>query len=313
MRKGKRILAATLAMLAVVVLVGLYRSSAEEKGSAAEEKKTAEPPEAGAIRKVGEEYVKAFNKGDAEALSKMWLEDCEYVGPDGEVLHGRPAILKDYIDFFKKNPKARVELHVDTVRLLGRYTGLEEGRLQLHLPGSKEPSESRYRVVHVKDGDHWRIASVREWLPDASELVVLKDLEWLVGDWSARSAEGELRIQYGWDEDRAFLRARYTIESGGKVVSSGTQIIGKDPNGGLRSWLFDKSGTYGESAWTREAGRWVIEATGTLPDGSEVTATNVLVPLNRDSFTWQSIERTVGGVDLPATPPLKVMRVDAKP
>src|SRR5262249_16253251 len=111
---------------------------------------------------------------------------------------------------------------------------------------------------------------------------------------------------------RAFLRCRYTLKKEGKVVSAGTQVIGKDPAGDLRSWLFDKSGSFGESAWTRDEGRWLIEATAVLPDGSEVTATNILVPPGKDSFTWQSVERTAAGAELPDLPPVKVTRVKAK-
>ena len=155
------------------------------------------------------------------------------------------------------------------------------------------------------------MASVREWVPDPAELISLKDVEWLVGDWVAKGDRAEVRVAYAWDEDKAFLRGRYTVKRGGKVESSGTQVIGKDPAGGLRSWLFDSSGTYGESSWSRDEDRWVIAASGTLPNGSEVTATNILIPLGKDAFTWQSVERTAAGSSLPDTAPLKVSRVQA--
>src|SRR5262249_1312906 len=102
---------------------------------------------------------------------------------------------------------------------------------------------------------------------------------------------------------------RYTLKRDGKDVSSGTQVIGKNPGGGLRSWIFDSSGTFGEAVWARDGSRWVSEASGTLPDGSQVTATNLLIPLGKDAFTWQSIERPAGGAPLPDTPPLRVTRV----
>ena len=104
---------------------------------------------------------------------------------------------------------------------------------------------------------------------------------------------------------------RYIVKRG-KVTMSGTQIVGTNPGGGLRSWVFDSSGTFGESVWTREGNRCVIDAGGTLPDGSEVTATNILIPLGKDAFTWQSIERNVAGSSLPETPPLKVTRLKAE-
>ena len=141
------------------------------------------------------------------------------------------------------------------------------------------------------------------------EVLSLKDVEWLIGEWVAKADDAELRTRYEWDEDKVYLRCRYTLKKAGKVTASGTQMIGKDPAGGLRSWLFDSSGAFGESQWSRDGGRWVIKAAGTLPDGSETTAVNLLIPVEKDSFTWQSIERTAGGTALPATPPLKVTRV----
>ena len=134
-------------------------------------------------------------------------------------------------------------------------------------------------------------------------------MEWLIGEWVAKADDAELRTRYEWDEDKAYLRCRYTLKKAGKVTASGSQMIGKDPSGGLRSWLFDSSGAFGESQWSRDGGRWVINAAGTLPDGSETTAVNLLIPVEKDTFTWQSVERTAGGTALPATPPLKVTRV----
>ncbi len=319
MSRHGRMLAATLAVFAVAAAVGwMTRSSAQDKAPPPAEKVAAEKEEkddasdVGAVRKTAEEFAKAFNKGDAKAVAAFWTRDGEFVGPDGEPVRGREAIEKDYVEFFKKNPKARVEVHIESVRVLGRHTALEEGSLKLHLDGDREPGESRYSVLHVRDGDAWRMASVREWVPDPAQLVSLKDLEWLVGEWVAKTDSAEVTTRYAWDEDRAFLRCRYTLKRGGKVVSSGTQIIGKDPAGGLRAWVFDRSGTFGESSWSRDGDRWVIESSGTLPDGSERTATNLLVPLGKDAFTWQSVDQTVAGSPLPDTPPLKVTRVKAE-
>jgi uncharacterized protein (TIGR02246 family) len=269
----------------------------------------ADSPEMMAVRKTADEYTRAFNAGDAKALAAFWTKDGEYVGPDGEELRGRDALEKSYVEFFKKHPKATIEVHISSVKLLGRHTALEEGSLKLKLPGDKEPTETRYSVLHVREDDGWRMASVREWAPSLAELTSLKDVEWLLGEWMAKSDKAEVRIKYDWDEDKAFIKGRFALKQGDKVISSGTQIIGKDPTGGLRSWVFDSNSTYGESAWARDEGRWIIEASGVLPDGSEVTAVNILIPLGKDAFTWQSTERTAAGSAMPDTIPVKVTRV----
>ena len=263
------------------------------------------------MRKKTAEFAAAFNKGDARAAAGFWMRDGEFIGPDGNTLRGRRAIEKGYAEFFKKNPKARLELHVESLRLFGHHAALEAGTVALRLPGTRQLAESRYSALHVRDEDGWHMASVHEWTPDPAELVSLRDLEWLVGEWVGKSGGTEVRTRYAWDEDKAFLHCRYTLKKDGKVVASGLQVIGKDPAGGLRSWQFDRSGRFGESSWSRDGDRWVIEANGTLPDGSEMHAVNVLIPHGKDAFTWQPGEYTASGVPLSDMPPLKVTRVKA--
>jgi uncharacterized protein (TIGR02246 family) len=320
MSRHGRILAAALAAVAVAVAVGAwYRSPAQDKAPPAAKaadarddarQKEQDAPEVAAVKKTAEEFTRAFNKGDAKAVAAFWTKEGEYVGPDGDTVRGRDEIEKSYAEFFKQNPKATIEVEVQSVRLLGRGTALEEGALRLKLPGDKEAGESRYSVLHVREDDGWRMASVREWVPDPTDLA-LKDVEWLLGDWVAKSDDAEARVSYAWDDDKVFIRARYTLKRGDKVIASGTQVIGKNPAGGLRSWQFDSNGSFGEWSWARDEGRLVIEAAGTLPDGSEVTAVNVLIPLGKDAFTWQSVERTAAGSPLPNVPPVKVTRAKA--
>jgi uncharacterized protein (TIGR02246 family) len=315
MRAHKGKLLAIVAMAVVLATAGwLYQSPATEKQSppakeGAKGKIMEESADAAGIRKSAEAFVKAFNSGDAKAVASFWMPEGEYTGPDGETLRGRAAIEKAYADFFKHSPKATVEVTIESIRVLGKYTALEEGTLSLKVPGESAASVSRYSVLHVREDDGWKMATVQDWVPDPSDLITLKDVEWLVGDWSAKSGDDVVSITYAWDEDRAFLRGRYTIIHAGKKRASGTHIIGKNPDGGLRAWLFDSTGSVGDSLWDLDDNRWVIEATGQLPDGTEVSAMNILVPINRDTFTWQSIERFVGDVALPSLPPVKVTRV----
>ena len=121
----------------------------------------------------------------------------------------------------------------------------------------------------------------------------------------AKGKAGDVSLSFVRGEGKAFLHGKYSVSREGKVVTSGTQIIGKDPKGGLRSWQFERDGGFGEWAWARDGNRWVIEGSGMQPDGEEDTATHLLVPLDKDTFTWQLIERTAGGVVEPGNPPRK--------
>lgn len=310
MNRHQRILIMVLASGLIAGWLG--HSRGQEKPAPAENKSQSDTPEMAAVKKTAEELAKAFNAGDAKAVAAFWTKEGEFVDIDGESTQGREQIEKVYADFFKQHPKATVEIDAQSVRLLGRHTALEEGSLKLRLPGDQEPRVSRYSILHVREDDGWRMASVREWAPDAQELVTLKDVDWLLGEWKATSEDAELRMTYSWDEDKAFLRGRYVLTREGKAASGGTQIIGKNPGGGLRSWVFDSSGSYSESVWSRDDNRWVIDASGTLPDGNEVTAFNILIPLGKDAFTWQSVERTAAGSALPDLPPIRVTRAAAQ-
>jgi uncharacterized protein (TIGR02246 family) len=271
----------------------------------------AEAPAVASVRGANRAYGEAFNRGDAKALAALWTENGEYDGPDAVPVRGRAALEAAYARFFRENPGATLEAGIESVRLLGPRAAVEEGTLRSGLGKKPAGGETRFSAFLVLEEGGWRLASVREWVPEDEERVSLEDLAWLAGEWAAKGKEREARLSYTMDENKAFLRGRYSVSQGGKVVSSGTQVIGKDPNGGLRSWQFETDGGFGEWAWSRDGERWVIQGEGTEPDGDVETAANLLIPLDKDSFTWQVLEHTSGGVVRPARPPVKVTRVKA--
>ena len=91
---------------------------------------------------------------------------------------------------------------------------------------------------------------------------------------------------------------------------TGGQIIGWNPKlGRIVSWHFDAQGGFGNDVWTQDGSKWVIEATGVFRDGSESSAVNIVTPIDANSFTWQSVKRTLDGVNLPDIKPVKIVRV----
>jgi uncharacterized protein (TIGR02246 family) len=258
-----------------------------------------------AIRKVSAEFSRALEKGDAAAVAQLWTQDGEYVGHDGTTVRGRKALETAYAKLFTKNPHLKVEATPDSLRFLSRDTAVEEGHAKVRKDKAGSPATSRYSTLYVREDGRWLMALLREW-PD--EGVTLRDLDWLIGTWVAKTDGGEVRTTYEWDENKTFLRARITIKEEGRTVTV-TQTIAKDPRtGGLRSWLFGSDGGFGEAAWSLDGKRWVLDATGVTADGDEMTATNILSPIDKDSFSWQSIDRTQNGEAQPNIPPVKVTR-----
>jgi hypothetical protein len=195
---------------------------------------------------------------------------------------------------------------IESIRFPSKDTAVEEGYAKSYTRGSDQPTTSYYSVLHVREGGRWLMAMLREWSDDGASL---RDLDWLIGTWEAKTDEAQIRSTYEWDAKKNTIRCHLTIKGKNGTVSA-TQILLKDPRDGeLRSWLFDDDGGFGDAVWTRDGKRWVIKATGVDVDGSELTATNILTPIDKNTFTWQSTERTADEEELPNVPPVKVRRV----
>jgi hypothetical protein len=80
----------------------------------------------------------------------------------------------------------------------------------------------------------------------------------------------------------------------------------------IRSWVFDSDGGFGEGKWTRKDNRWLIQHTGTLPDGRKSSALNIITYIDDNSCTWQSIHREVNGDLLPNIDEVLVVRQPAQ-
>ncbi len=268
-----------------------------------------ESDELAAARALTAEFVKSATARDAKAMAAMWTEHGEAISPDGDRVHGRAAIEKMYADMFKDSPKLKLEVTIESAHRLGKTMATAEGVTRI-VNGDGTPELTRFTAMLANEDGKWRLASVQEWPTNANDFVALKDLEWLIGEWAGKNGDTEVKTSYAWGEGKAYIQCRFTVTDKGTVVASGTEILAKDPaSGGLRGWLFDRSGTVSQADWSREAKQWTIDVAGTLPDGSEMTAINSLTPNGADSFTWQSMERTVGNQKQPSGPPMKVTRV----
>jgi uncharacterized protein (TIGR02246 family) len=285
----------------------LNAAEAADKDKAADDK--ARPADQEAVRAAVKDFIKMFEKGDAKGLAALFTEEGEYVSNDGATLRGRAAMEDGYAQFFKKNPDRKLGVNVDSVRFVSQDNAVVEGTARSYQAGKAgEPTLSRISALYAREKGAWRLALLREW-PD--EGTTLADVDWLIGTWESKSDKADVRTTYEWEDGKKFIRARFTIMQ--KDVAeplSGTQLIGRDPRTGqLHSWLFESDGGFGEGDWTWDGKAWTIDATGVEPDGDEVTATNLLTPLGKDAFTWQSTNQTADGEDVADIAPVKIARV----
>jgi uncharacterized protein (TIGR02246 family) len=255
-------------------------------------------------------YAQAFEAGDARKAAALWSPDGEFVEPDGHIIRGRTAIEKDLAAFFAENGPVKIRITSDSLRFPTPDVALESGLCQATRTRDGTASAAAYSIVHVKKDGKWYLASVRESnTPAAGNAQGLKDLEWLVGHWTAKEDTVTTELSCEWNEGKNSLVRRYKTKAADGTAHSGFQIITRDPaDGAIRAWMFDSDGGIGTETWTKDGDRWVIETNGIAKEGGETASTNLLKRINEDSYTWRSVERSVDGVSVPDTPGVTVRR-----
>ena len=303
------LLAATLATAATAQLVGTAKAADPTPAAKAAAPGSDRAADEKAIRATADDFVKACNAGDVKAVGALWAPDAEYTDESGQTYRGRPEIEKLYAAMFKEHPGAAMTVNIESIRFFGPDIAVEKGVTRLTLPKG-EASAARYTVVHARREGNWTMVDCRDapYTPAANE-DRLKDLEWLIGDWTAGGKEEGRQIKFEWMCNRNFIKSGFSLVKDGKTTPGGGQIIGWNPKlGRIVSMHYDANGGFGNDVWIKDGSTWVLEATGVFHDGSETTAVNILTPIDAKSFTWQSVKRTLDGVRLPDIPPVKVVK-----
>ena len=143
-------------------------------------------PELASIRAGSEAFVDAFNAHDAQATSALWTEDAEYIDDRGNTYAGRDSIETMYSGFFADNSEVKLQIAIDSIRLIGGTVAIEDGRALVQPAPEGAPGVSKYTAVHVKLDGKWQMASVRDtWIESTVTRESTADLQWLIGTWVA--------------------------------------------------------------------------------------------------------------------------------
>jgi uncharacterized protein (TIGR02246 family) len=263
-----------------------------------------------AIHSESAAFVEAFNRQDAEAIGKLWTEDGEYVDESGQRFDGREAIVKEYAAFFEAAGTPKIKLTIDSVRLLSDRTAIEDGSASVEPAPEGVRGVSRYVAVHVKVGDRWQMASVREtWSEMPAENRAFEDLDWLVGTWATEEHGAQIQSVYQWDAARRFLERTYSTKRFDGSQTTGRQLIGWNADlGRLQSWTFSDDGGHAVGFWTEQPEGWLIETEGLTGDGTPTTSVVLLRKLDDKAYAWQSVARGAGGQMLPDTDEIVLKR-----
>ena len=254
---------------------------------------------------------KALAVADAQALAELWTADCSYTNEDGQKWVGRDKVRDRFASVFGTEGRQLVELVPENVKVMAPAVALAEGVVRRRDFASTDPS-TRFSMLLLKQADgNWLISSATETpYAVAEEPDRLGELSWLVGDWKVEKESGYVHLNASWAAGHKFLILSYIIKRPGqKDAVDCKQIIGWNPRTEqIVSWSFDANGGFGYGAWSKKDKQWVVDADGVERDGSATRATNIVSMDGPDSFTWQSINRSVDGASYEDTAVLKIVR-----
>lgn len=256
--------------------------------------------------------TKALEIADARALATIWTEDGNYITDAGVEYKGRAALEKRFGDVFSSEGKQLVDFVTGSTRLLSPGVMLVEGVVRRKGSPTEADPETRYAMVFVKRGDSWLISTASEHpFAAAPASNPLQALAWMIGDWSAEKDGGFVHMKAEWAANNNFITCTYeTKQSAKDAVVDSRQVIGWDPRTGQPvSWHFDSNGGFGHGDWLKKDNQWLVKATGVDRDGDITGATNVISENGPNSFSWQSVDRSVNGVVFGDTTAVKVQRV----
>lgn len=283
-------------------------SSAQDSATAGLSKQLAS--EIAAIRQESKAFITAFNEHDAKAVAALWTEDGEYIDESGNTLSGQAEIEKAYTEFFEASPKAKMNIVIDSLRILSEGSAIEDGRAMVEPVAPGTTGVTQYTVFHVKVAGKWKMASVRDTVVKASSAYhALKDFDWFIGSWVAEENGVKLESNCRWIANKTFIERRHSATHHDGSKSEGLQIIGWNPYAGhIQSWDFSSDGGNAAGVWLPTKGGWTGEMQGVAGDGSVTSAVNYLIRLDDNAYVWRSTDRTRGGQSLPEADEVVIRR-----
>jgi uncharacterized protein (TIGR02246 family) len=257
-----------------------------------------------AVRVRTQEFLKALANGDAKELAAFWTTTGEYVRGADLTIRGRVNIEKAYAEHPKKKQPGTVTVEGESIRFLSDDTAVQEGVFVVKRPNPAETTRSKFSALFVRSGGKWYYALLRE----SPEAPSLQELAWMVGSWTYTSDGAETRMVVEWTEGNRYLLCRTTRKQDGENTTA-TQILAVHPaKGVIQSWTFESDGSLGEAVWSRNDKGWTAKVSSVTADGDKATATTLLTPIDENTFTFQSTERTVDGEKASDVGPIKVTR-----
>ncbi len=247
-----------------------------------------------AIRAASAAYRESLAKNDAAGIRRAWSVDGDVVDGWGNLFSAADVTVA------AGGPRPEIRVGETRLRLITPDVAIEDGSVDVVVPGTTIPIEGWFSAIWVKQGGEWKLAGIREAeRPPAAEADALDDLDWMVGDWSlvpekgaAKDAVPAMEMSVRWDAGRMFLvrDVRLTLPAAEPVTVDVQQRIGWDPLvGRVRSWSFSTDGTRTEATWFRDGTSWIARGTSVQADGTQSTAVHIYTYDGKDRCQWRTM------------------------
>lgn len=271
-----------------------------------------ESDESAKIQAAIQSYAAAFNAKDVAKLTAHWSPDGVYTSrTSGKRTVGREAIAANFSKIFENDSVPKLATVTESIDFISPNVALERGTATV-THSAEEVIETEYSVVYVKRDGSWLIDRVTEndIVTEESHYDELKDLEWLVGDWSETGDGFRIEFSCQWTTKQNFLSRKFKVlGEQNEVESSGLQIIGWDAKEKtIRSWLFDSDGGVVNGTWNKTDDGWTVQSVASLADGGSGSFASIFRPQDDGSVRWKKINRVVDGKLLPNIDEIVIQR-----
>jgi uncharacterized protein (TIGR02246 family) len=309
--KNRRLLGIVMG-LAAALAVGQMVAGGKMPGKTDESKiKAKAEPEPGKGKRA-QDFIAAFNRGDAKTSASFYMPDATYVDQSGREIKGRVAIEKVYEKVFSEQKGAKLTVNVTSARQLSPEVAIEDGTTEITPADGGPGTVARFSAVLVKKDGEWYFESVRESVArPPTNVEHFEDIEWMIGEWTGENAKGESgTASYAWAENQNFIVSTFATTQNGIPIFGGTQWIGWDAiDKEIKSWSFYSGGGTGQAVWKKDGDKLFLTTTARTAAGQKVSGVNVVTKVDDDHATWQLTKLTVDGDPKPDPQPLKLKRV----
>ena len=254
-----------------------------------------------AIRRTQREYLTAVHQGRAERVANFWTPNGVFIDAEGNETRGRDLAKRLDAERREERGEAPRQISDSTIRFVTQNVAVEDGYASWSEIDVNSEWLGRFTAIWVRHEGDWQLDSVREsHVRKTSPHDYLRGLTWLVGRWQNDSGDVHVDMNCHWSHDRNFLLRDIRIQPPEGPEMTIHQRIGWDASKRqIRAWTFDSSGGHGDSVWTLVGSQLMTNGKSVTPEGEETAAQSNYTALPDGSFSWESTQSRVAGVEVP--------------